>query len=225
MKAVIIFCADPFVLGVAGFSLQRTRCASDPRRTGHDGRPPEAATRPRAVDAIASVYSADIKALEASASPTDPVANLAIAEKYFEWADAVLQTRVPGGRQHAGGAGSGLPAVRAVLEGRVRELREVVPRSRAVTPRRRPTTRSPRSTAATPTSAVKIAEGLVVRDPSSPRSGSTSGIFYANAGNEREGQGRAREVPGARAERRRTSASAKDMLSTAAVAPAGQAFG
>jgi Flp pilus assembly protein TadD len=179
MKAVIIFVCLSFVLGV-GFSFSGLLGAT---QTTPGTQTASSTSTTASVDAIASVYSADIKALEASASPNDPVANLAIAEKYFEWADAVLQTVAQAGGNTQAAQSQGFllsaPYWQAASASYARSFKVKSGDASSTTDYAISAFYSGDTT-----SAVKIAEELVVRDPKFAPVHFNLGIFYANAGND-----------------------------------------
>jgi Flp pilus assembly protein TadD len=180
MKGVIIFICVAFFFGVAAIPLSSllsgAGTAASPTGT-QTGSGNTSAT----VDAIAKTYSADIKALETSASPDDPVVNLAIAEKYFEWADTVLRTvaQAGGNTQAAQQQGFSLSAPYWSAASAAYAKSFKVKSGDASS-----TTDYAISVfyGGDAAGAVKIAEGLVARDPKFAPVRFNLGIFYANAG-------------------------------------------
>lgn len=101
MKWVIVFFCLALVLGIGSFAVEgllqsaqiSQQAATNPGTTGSAASTDVSAT----VGAIRNAYEPQVKALESSSSPTDPAVQLKVAEKYFEWGDAVLQAVAQGG--------------------------------------------------------------------------------------------------------------------------------
>ena len=206
MKAVIIFVCASFVLGV-GFSFSGFLSATQTTTGTQTG----SSNTSETIDAIARTYSASIKALEASASPNDPAVDLAIAEKYFEWGDTVLQAvsqaggNTPAAQQQ--GFALSAPYWQAASAAYAKSFKVKSGDASSTTDYAISVFYSGDASGA-----VKIAEELVSRDPKFAPIRFNLGIFYANAGDTAKARAALQEYltidPNGQ-----SAAAAKDMLS------------
>jgi len=182
MRGVIIFVCVAFVVGIGGFafeglfnSAQISQNAQS--QTNQTGSGNTTAT----VDAIAKSYGPAIKALETTVSANDPQVQLVIAEKYFEWADAVLQAVSQGGGNTQAAQSRGFqlsgPYWKAASTAYAKSFAKKSGDASSTTDYAVSLFYSGDAAGA-----VKIAEALVARDPKFAPVRFNLGIFYANTG-------------------------------------------
>lgn len=183
MKLVIIFFCAALVLGIGSFAveglLQSAQISSQAgQSTSTTG---SSADVTATVTAVRNAYEPRLKALEASASPNDPAAQLKIAEGYFEFADAVLQAVTKGGGDTQQSQQQGLIASAGYWQAASSAY------AKSFTKKSGDASQTTDYSIATfyggdSTGAIKIAEDLIAKDPTFAPARFNVAIFYANSG-------------------------------------------